>query len=66
MGGGPQGSFFGLRLFAILFSDLENGMQCTLNEFVDGTKLSGAANTTEGRNAVQRDLAGLKSRPTWT
>lgn len=60
MSGVPQRSFFGLMFFAILISDLENGVQHTFNKFVDDTNLSGAGSTTEGRNAVQRDLDRLE------
>ncbi|GAB0181561.1 cAMP-dependent protein kinase inhibitor alpha [Grus japonensis] len=40
---------------------MDSRIECTLSKFADNTKLCGAVNTLEGRDAIQRDLDRVKS-----
>jgi len=47
-------------LFNILVSNMGSGIDCTLSKFVDNTKLCGAIDMLEVKDAIQRDLDRLE------
>ena len=46
----------GLVLFNFLISDIDDGIECTMSTSANGTKVNGAIDTLEAREAIQRDL----------
>ena len=47
------GSILGAVLFSIVINDKDREVDCTLRKFADDTKLSGAADRREGRDAIK-------------
>lgn len=57
----PQASVLGPLLFNVVLTDLHVGLEDILSLFVDDTKLGGAADSIEGREALQKDVEKVES-----
>lgn len=49
----PQGAILRPLFFSIFINDTDRGIECTVNKFADGRKLSGAIGTVQGWDAIQ-------------
>jgi len=50
----------GLMLFNIFINVTDSGIECTFSRHADDTMLCGAADSSEGWDAIQRDLDALQ------
>lgn len=56
----------GLVLFNILINHVDSGIKYPIIKFADDTKVSGAVDMLERRDAMQKDLESLRSGPMCT
>lgn len=56
----PLTSMLGLVLLNIFVSDLDDGVECSLSQFSDNTKLGGVTDVPESHNAMQGEHSKLE------
>jgi len=57
----PQGSVLGTGLFKIFINAIGRVSKCTFSKFADDTKLNGAVDRTERRDANQKEPNRLET-----
>ena len=60
MNGIPQGPVLRRVLLNTFIIDIDDGIECTLSKLADARKLSGAIDTVEVRDTIQRGLDRLE------
>ena len=60
--GASQRSVLGPLPFNTFISNINSGVECTLNKFADDAKLWDAVNTPEEEDAIQKNLDRLEQR----
>ncbi|KAF4798003.1 hypothetical protein TURU_066280 [Turdus rufiventris] len=60
LSGFTQGLGLGLTLAEIFVINMDSGIELTLGKSADSTKLCGAVNMLEGREAILKDVKGLE------
>jgi len=56
----PWGLVLGRALFNIFVGNMGSEIECTHSKFADDSKLCGAVDTLEGRDAIQQDAERLE------
>jgi len=58
--GSSQRSVLRPALFNVFVTNMDSGIECTLSKSADDTRLCGAVNMLEGRDAIQKDFDRLE------
>lgn len=57
-----QGAILDLALFKLFINNLDDGAECTLSKFTEGTKLGGVANSPKSHAVIQQDPDRLSDK----